>query len=98
MVLRTLFGQHQQWVFPLNGKPVYQCNNNTWRSALRRAGIAHFRWHDLRHTWASWQVQNGTSLYDLNTLGGWATIRMIERYAHMTHERVAKVSGKIDGM
>ena len=43
-------------------------------------------------------MQNGTSLYDLKTLGGWATIRMVERYAHMTHERVAKVSGNIDGM
>ena len=52
----------------------------------------------MRHTWASWHVQNGTSLYDLKTLGGWATMTMVERYAHMTHERVAKVSGNIDGI
>ena len=97
-VLRNQFGLHQQWVFPRKGKPVYQCNNNSRRSALKRAGIENFRWHDLRHTWASWHVQNVTSLYDLKTLGGWATMGMVERYAHMTHERVAKVSGNIDGM
>jgi Phage integrase family len=61
-------------------------------------GIENFRWHDLRHTWASWHVQNGTSLYDLKNLGGWAGMQMVERYAHMTHERVAKVAGNIDGI
>jgi integrase len=95
-VLRERYGQHWKWVFELNGRPLYQCNNTAWKSALRRAGISGFRWHDLRHTWASWHVQNGTSLYDLKTLGGWASMAMVERYAHMTHERVAAVSGNID--
>ena len=43
-------------------------------------------------------MQNGTSLYDLKNLGGWAGMQMVERYAHMTHERVAKVAGNIDGI
>jgi integrase len=95
-ILNDQQGTHWKWVFPLNGRPLYQCNNTAWNSALRRAGISSFRWHDLRHTWASWHVQNGTSLYDLKTLGGWASMAMVERYAHMTHERVAAVSGNID--
>jgi integrase len=97
-VLNEQFGKHQQWVFPLNGKAISGCNNKGWRGALKRAGIEYFRWHDLRHTWASWHVQNGTSLYDLKNLGGWAGMQMVERYAHMTHERVAKVAGNIDGI
>ena len=97
-VLHGQQAQHWKWVFPLNGRPLYQCNNTAWKSALKRAGIDNFRWHDLRHTWASWHVQNDTSLYDLKTLGGWASMAMVERYAHMTHERVARVSGNIDGL
>ena len=97
-VLKGQHGQHWKWVFPLNGRPLYQCNNTAWKSALCRANISSFRWHDLRHTWASWHVQNGTSLYDLKALGGWASMAMCERYAHMTHERVARVSGNIDGL
>ena len=97
-VLRGQQTQHWKWVFPLNGRPLYQCNNTAWKSALKRAGIDNFRWHDLRHTWASWHVQNDTSLYDLKMLGGWASMAMVERYAHMTHERVARVSGNIDGL
>ena len=97
-VLRGQQAQHWKWVFPLNGRPLYQCSNTAWKSALRRAGIDNFRWHDLRHTWASWHVQNDTSLYDLKVLGGWASMAMVERYAHMTHERVARVSENIDGL
>ena len=97
-VLHSQQAQHWKWVFPLNGRPLYQCNNTAWKSALKRAGIDNFRWHDLRHTWASWHVQNDTSLYDLKVLGGWASMAMVERYAHMTHERVARVSGNIDGL
>ena len=43
-------------------------------------------------------MQNGTSLYDLKNLGGWAGMQMVERYAHKTHERVAKVAGNVDGI
>ena len=96
--LQNQYGEHWKWVFPLNGRPLYQCNNTAWKSALKRAAIDNFRWHDLRHTWASWHVQNDTSLYDLKVLGGWASMAMVERYAHMTHERVARVSGNIDGL
>ncbi len=51
---------------------------------LRVAGIENFRWHDLRHTWASWHVQNGTSLQELQLLGGWSSFTMVLRYAHLS--------------
>lgn len=53
------------------GKPVKQCSTAAWRKALKRAEIDNFHWHDLRHTWVSWHVQNGTSLQELGLLLKW---------------------------
>ena len=58
-------------MFSFRGKPVRQVNTKAWRLSLKRAGIKDFRWHDLRHTWASWHVQAGTPLHVLQELGSW---------------------------
>jgi|GEM_PF-5409274 len=51
---------------------------------IKRAEIENFRWHDLRHTWASWHIQNGTPLHALQELGGWSESEMVQRYAHLS--------------
>lgn len=61
-----------------------------WASAVKRAGIAPVRWHDLRHTWASWHVMNGTPLAVLKELGGWATLEQVMIYAHLAPSHVAQ--------
>ena len=66
--------KHIKFVFTYKGKPIGQCNTKAWQKALKRARIENFRWHDLRHTWASWHVQHGTSLQELQQLGGWASL------------------------
>jgi len=38
-----------------------------------RAGIEDFRWHDLRHTFASWHLEAGTPTHELQRLEGWKT-------------------------
>lgn len=58
-ILQSQKGKHPIYVFTYEGRPVTRCNNHAWRKALIRAGISDFRWHDLRHTWAIWNVQNG---------------------------------------
>ena len=73
-IIRKQLGKHQQFVFTYKGNHIIQCNTKAWRNALKRAGIESFRWHDLRHTWASWRVQNGTSLQELQQLGGWTSL------------------------
>jgi integrase len=77
-------------VFVYQGKPVYQTVPAAWRKALKRAGIRDFRWHDLRHTWASWHVQRGTPLQVLKELGGWETMEMVQRYAHLSTDHLAQ--------
>ena len=89
LVLRRQKGRHPVRVFTFRGKPVIQVNTKAWRYALMRAGIEDFRWHDLRHTWASWHVQNGTPLHVLQELGAWETVEMVRRYAHLGQNHLA---------
>ena len=63
-------GMHATHVFSYRGKPITQVSTKAWYGALKRAGIEKFRWHDLRHTWASWHVQGGTPLFALAGTGG----------------------------
>ena len=65
------------------GSSIIQVSTKDWYAALERADIRDFRWHDLRHTWASWHVQNGTPLFALQELGGWESAEMVRRYAHL---------------
>jgi integrase len=83
-VIHEQIGKHDQFVFTYRGLPVNRPNTAAWKKALARAGISDFRWHDLRHTWASWHVQNGTPLHVLKELGGWADLKMVLRYAHLS--------------
>lgn len=76
------------FVFLFRGKSVNKANTKAWRDALIRAGITEFRWHDLRHTWATWHIQQGTPLYVLQELGGWAGPEMVQRYAHLSAEHL----------
>jgi integrase len=92
-VIKHQIGKHDSYVFTYKGEPVTRANNHAWRKALVRAGIKDFRWHDLRHTWASWHVQNGTPLHVLKELGGWADLTMVLRYAHLSSRHLEEYAG-----
>lgn len=85
-VLRGEQGKHSTYVFTYEGSPVNRANTKAWRNALGRAGVADFRWHDLRHTFASYHAMNGTPLLTLKALGGWQSLEMVNRYAHLSAE------------
>lgn len=88
-IIRQQIGNSLTHVFSYKGNPITFVNNNAWRSALKRAGIENFRWHDLRHTWASWHAQSGTPLNILQELGGWESVEMVRRYAHLNSDHLA---------
>ncbi len=89
-------GKHRVHVFTYEGNQVKQVSTRAWYKALKRAGIEAFRFHDLRHTWASWHVQNGTPLHVLQELGGWETPSMVRRYAHLASDHLAAYAGKVE--
>lgn len=94
-IVRSQIGNDLHYVFVYKGKAVLRANNHAWRKALNRAGIKDFRWHDLRHTWASWHVQAGTPLNVLQELGGWSDYKMVLRYAHLAPEHLAHHAANI---
>lgn len=77
-----------RWVFCRPGGAPIANIKRSFASACRRAGIADFRPHDLRHTCAAWLVSAGVPLPEVRDLLGHSTIRMTERYAHLAPERV----------
>lgn len=95
-VLTRQEGKHPDRVFTFRGKPLNSANSSAWRAALKRAGIQDFRWHDLRHTWATWQRQAGTPTHELQRLGGWRTGAMVERYAHLAPDHLAVAASRLD--
>src|SRR5690606_34619199 len=62
---------------------IGQIDDRDLKRACAAVGIKDFRFHDFRHTWASWHVQAGTPLMVLKELGGWETIEMVQKYAHL---------------
>jgi integrase len=101
---------HKRLAFSYFGAAVEQPANSAWKKALVRAEIPaavmarfgddSFRWHDLRHTWASWHVMGlmdaqgrPTPLEVLQKLGGWRSLQMVQKYAHLSPDYTASFVG-----
>ena len=96
-VLREQIGKHPCFCFTYEGQPLRaDVTNTAWHTALKRAGIADFRFHDLRHTWASWHRQAGTSCDELKDLGGWKSRQMVDRYAKFATENLLSAASRIE--
>ena len=67
------------------GKP-YVSVWYAWDTARRKAGLPEVRIHDLRHSFASFLVNSGRSLYEVQKLLGHAHIKTTQRYAHLSNE------------
>jgi integrase len=95
LMIRKQIGRHPTHIFSFKGRPITQVSTKAWYKSLVAVGIEDFRWHDLRHTWASWHVQNGTPLFALQELGGWESPEMVRRYAHLSADHLAPYADRL---
>ena len=96
-VLQEQIGKHPDFCFTYRGKPIrWDLTNTGWGNAVRKAELGDFRFHDLRHTWASWHRQAGTSCDELKDLGGWKSRSMVDRYAKYATENLAVAAARIE--
>ncbi len=73
-------------------------DQSPWNAACRRADIEDFRFHDLRHTRASWLIKSGVPLSVLQEMGGWESIEMVRRYAHLAPNHLTEHAKQIDSI
>ena len=67
------------------------CKCRAWGNAVERAGIANFRFHDLRHSAASYLAMNGASLAEIAEVLGHKTLAMVKRYAHLSEAHTRSI-------
>ena len=87
ITIKALLGQPGRpktpYLFAKQDGSRYADMKKGFNAACRRAKITGIRWHDLRHTFASWFVQSGGDLYHLSRLLGHSTVQMTTRYSHL---------------
>jgi integrase len=85
-----------EYVFRNSRGLEYHCIKRVFESAQRKAQINHLRFHDLRHTWASWLIMGGVDLRTIQELGGWKSLSMLQRYTHLSGEHRLKAAETLD--
>ena len=84
-------GSNSEFVFARSdGKAPMELRKH-WYAATKRAGIDDFRFHDLRHSAASYLAMNGATLAEIAEVLGHKTLQMVKRYAHLSDQHVADV-------
>jgi len=85
-----------QYVFPSHDgkKPINI--GTSWKRLQKQTGIEDFRFHDLRHSAASYLAMNGASLAEIAEVLGHKTLQMVKRYAHLSEAHTAKIVGRMN--
>ncbi len=97
-VLRGWYGQAADkagLVFPGKDGAAFNNVRRSWEGVLAAAGITRFRWHDLRHSFASKLVMAGVDLNTVRELLGHSDYKMTQRYAHLAPEHKAAAVAKL---
>lgn len=82
-------------VFTYKGKAIRHNIRTAFKNAKKAAKISDFRFHDLRHTCASWALNNGASLSQVREMLGHSTIALTSKYAHLEKNAKADAMNKV---
>jgi integrase len=100
-MLKLQGGAKTEWVFPQPSEHPsgpYENFDGVWYDALDAAKIQDFRFHDLRHTAASYLASQGASLLEIADVLGHRTMSMVKRYSHLAQGHKASVIEKMVGV
>jgi len=85
-----------KWLFPRRDGLGPIDIRKAWENARDAAGLTDFRFHDLRHSTASYLAMNGASLVEIAEVLGHRTLQMVRRYAHLSESHVKDVVGRMN--
>jgi len=77
-------------IFTFNGKRIANPASSAWNKARKRARVA-IRFHDLRHTWATRQIEKGVPVAIVQFLGGWSSPKMMQQYLSIAPENLSNL-------
>lgn len=96
-ILQSIRNNHPEYVFVgMHGHPLKSIKT-VFATALKKAEISDFRFHDLRHTFASHFVMNGGDLLTLKEILGHSSLQMVMRYAHLASAHKRKLLNNLNG-
>ncbi|MCC5832506.1 MAG: tyrosine-type recombinase/integrase [Chlamydiales bacterium] len=84
--------KHSPYVFPAKKRFGHICIRKAWDEACKRARVANLRFHDLRHTFATYAAEEGASNLELAAALGHQTLQMLQRYTHMNAKITSRLS------
>jgi len=85
-LLNQLYPNDSEYVFlNVTGKP-FKSVKISFRTALKKSGLLDFRFHDLRHTFASHFIMNSGDLLTLKEILGHSSLKMVARYTHLAQK------------
>ena len=85
-------------LFPSKRKPGVPVDfGKSWTRAVETVALEDFRFHDLRHTCASYLAMSGATLAEISEVLGHKTLAMVKRYAHLSDSHTTKVVERMNG-
>lgn len=80
-------GRH---IFTYKGNAIANPTSSAWNKARKRAKVS-IRFHDLRHTWATRQIEKGMPVAHVQYLGGWSSPKMMQQYLSIAPENLSNL-------